>query len=435
MNRIVSAIFILIFLCGGLTACYDRREIEDMTYVMALGLDKGKTQPLKLTLQYVIPKELGGGNGGGGGGGDGGGAKALQSITVESPSLYAGLNMANNSVGKQINLSHAKVMVFSEELAKEGVGKYIHGAARGREFRPNMFVAVSRTSAEDYLKEIKPVQEIDPSKYYELNYSSFQYTGFFAISQFYNFYTEMVSNSWQPVTALVGVGKFKSADDFNLKNSTFMEKGRTQPEEGDYKAGDIPKTGDIKSEIMGLGVYDGDKLVGEMDGEESTDYLMVTGEYNHSYLTIPDPMVNSKVIVLDVKQSRKPVRKVDISSGKPNINVTIKLEADIIAIQSSINYEAPDKVGIVENAASDTLKKNVIRFLNRTSNEFKSDICGFGKSVKGKFLTWEEWKNYNWLDKYKDSNFNVNLELKIRRPGLMVRTAPINYSEGSESGQ
>jgi len=52
--------------------------------------------------------------------------------------------------------------------------------------------------------------------------------------------------------------------------------------------------------------------------------------------------------------------------------------------------------------------------------------------MKGKFLTWDEWTNFNWIEKYPDSEFEVDVDLKIRRPGLMLRTYP---AAGTEVGE
>jgi len=44
-----------------------------------------------------------------------------------------------------------------------------------------------------------------------------------------------------------------------MDNSSYQEKGREFPLEGDFKAGDMPKVGTIKSEVMGLAVFNGSK--------------------------------------------------------------------------------------------------------------------------------------------------------------------------------
>ncbi|MDP4094901.1 MAG: Ger(x)C family spore germination protein [Bacillota bacterium] len=425
MNRIIGFILIIFILCTMLSGCYDSRDVDDLTYVIAVGLDKGKLEPLRLTLQYAVPKEMGGG--GGGGGGEGGGSKAISTVTVECSSLSSGINLVNGFVSKQINVSHAIVAVFSEELAKEGISKFLYGMERGREFRPNMYVAVSRGSAEHYLSQVQPIQEVDPTKYYQLIFSSYKYTGFAPNSKLFSLLNKFKNTMGQPVVALAGVSKHKSLDDF-AKDPDFAKKPPTT--EQNFLPGNIIKQGDIAGEIMGLAVFDGDKFMGEMTGEESTDYLMVTGDYSNSYLTMPDPKKPDNYIILNVKQSRYPVSKVKLMGNTPQINVEIKLEADFIAIQSGFNYENPQNLGLVENAASSLIKDRVTRFLNRTSKEFQCDICSFGKEAVKKFLTTKQWNDYNWFGKYKNANFNVKVEMRIRRPGLMIRTVPINTSQG-----
>lgn len=420
----ICIVLVMILLCAFFTGCYDRKEVEDFAYVVAIGLDKGKTNPLRLTLQIAVPTVTGAGGGGGGGdgGGEKGGGKAATLVTIEAPTIYSALNMANTYISKELNLSHVKVIVFSEELAREGVQKYTHTMVRWKEFRPSMYVAVARDSAEEYLKNVEPVLEINHAKFYELSYSGFKYTGFTANTQFINFYLQQESDDMNAVAVLAGVSENKSTEDFNLEESTYKMKGRTYALGGDFKAGDMTVVGDIKSEIAGLAVFKGDKMVGEIDAGETTMYLMLAGQFDHSYVTVPDPVVKDDFIVLNIKQSRKPRHNIEMMGDKPDISARIMLEADILSIQSGINYEQADKLTVMENAVEEFIKKNMEDFLKRTTEEFESDIVGFGKTMKRKFLTWEDWEKFGWSGKYKNSTFNVEVDVKVRRPGLVVRT-------------
>jgi spore germination protein KC len=430
LKRITGIIILCFIFCGFLTSCYDKREIDELTYVIAIGLDKGNLNDLKLTLQYAIPAAIGGGGSSGGGGGP----ETVGVVTLEAPTIYSGLNMANNFMGKQINISHAEVAVFSEELAKSSnMHDYIHAMVRGREFRPNMNIAISRTSAEDYIKSVKPIQETDPAKYYELKFSTYKYTGFTANSQLGVFYNEQQSASMQAVATLVGVSTNESSKDIDAGKSTYQEKERDKPLMGDYVAGNIPRAGDVKGETMGLAAFDGANMVGELDGQEATMYLITSGQYRNSYVTFPDPKAKGSYVVLNLKQSRKPQYNVDIKNGKPKINVKLRLEGDFLSIQSGINYEEDGLLTVFENSAEQFLKNEILRLLNRTTKEFHSDICGFGKNVKGKFLTWDEWIKFNWLGRYKDSTFNIDVDVKVRRPGLMIRSVPAISSKGTEN--
>lgn len=427
---------IICFFCSLFAGCYDKYEVDDLAYVIAIGIDKGTTNILRLTLQLAKPTAIGGGGGGGGGGGvSEGGKEAMTFLTVETPSIVSGLNMANNVIGKKISLSHAKTLVFSKELARDGIGSYINSLPRNREIRPNIMVVVSRNSAEDYIKAIEPTLVINPAKFYELSYDAFKFTGFTARTDFHRFYSQAKSTCQSPVAVLAGVSRFESSKEFDLKGSTFADKGRPYPLEGDFKAGEMPKTGDVKAEVMGLAVFDGSKMIGELDGEETLYHLMLDGEYNHSFITIPDPLKKEDMVILDVKQSRYPVKRVDISGGKPKIYAKIMLEADIQAIESGIEYERPENIRILEKSYEDFIREGISRYLKRTTGEFKADINGFGKIAKIKFLTWDEWEKFNWLNKYKDSTFDVDVDLKIRRTGLMIKTVPIKSSEGKSMSE
>ncbi len=426
VKRAASMFIILVSLCGFMTGCFDKKEVDELGYVIAFGLDKGKTNYLKLTFQIAKPQP--GGEGGGGGGGE----PPYSNVTVEAPTLYAGINMINTFVSKQINMSHNKVVVFSKELAQEGLAPYLHALLRGREFRPSMYMVVSRDSAEEYLKGVTPELVLNTSKYYELAFQSYSYTGFIPNSQFHDFYNYFESLYKDPVAILGGRGSFKTSDDFNVEKSTFMEKGRKTPFGGDFYAGNITKVGGVDTENMGLAVFNGDRMVGEMDGTESKYMLLATGEYRHSYWTIPDPKKEGNFVLLDVKQNRRPKNKVKLVDGKPYIDVKIILEADILSIQSTIDYEQGELTTFFEQYVEKLIGKEMQKFLEKTSKDYNSDICGFGAYAKKHFLTWKEWEKYNWKSKYKDATFSVDVSFKLRRPGLMLKTLSPIGSGGAE---
>jgi len=47
------------------------------------------------------------------------------------------------------------------------------------------------------------------------------------------------------LAVLADISKFEKSDDINMDNSSYQEKGREFPLEGDFKAGDMPKVGTI----------------------------------------------------------------------------------------------------------------------------------------------------------------------------------------------
>lgn len=53
------ALLILSVLLFSLTGCYDARGVESISYAVAIGLDKGQDNLLRLSLQFAAPSSGG----------------------------------------------------------------------------------------------------------------------------------------------------------------------------------------------------------------------------------------------------------------------------------------------------------------------------------------------------------------------------------------
>lgn len=399
-----------------LSGCFDQHEVDELAYPMAMGLDIGEANKLRLTLQLAAPLSIGAG-GGGNGGEKGGGGESSSIITVDTPSIYSGLNLINNIISKEITMSHAQVVVISRRLAEEGISKYLHAIQRGREFRPDIFIMVSNNPPDEYLRNVKPTLESSPEKYYELMLGK-NFTSFYPNTRIHEFYYKNESSAVQPVAILTGLSKYSSIDQL-------MDPGKDKNNgeirlEGEYEAGDIPIVADQKNEVMGAAVFKKGKMVGTLNGKESECQQMVTGNFKYSYITIPDPYDKNLIIVLDILQRKRPVIKADLVNGQAKVHISIDLEGDFTSIQSGRNYE--DQPQIIEQAVEEMQKKAVMALMERTRDEFDSDICGIGRHVIRKFPTWDKWEQYGWFDQYKNVHFEVDVNMQIRRTGQMIKT-------------
>ena len=126
-------LYVILFIClFTLSGCYDARGVEEWTYAIAIGLDKGENNNLKLNIQFATPNSSSNSSSGSSGdeSGSSGEGKSQSSdtktISVDCSSIDSGINLINNYTSKKINLSHCKVIVISEELAKEGIAEYIY---------------------------------------------------------------------------------------------------------------------------------------------------------------------------------------------------------------------------------------------------------------------------------------------------------------------
>jgi spore germination protein KC len=351
----------------------------------------------------------------GGGSTSGGQAKPTMAITVECRSILAGLNMLNATLERKPSLAHLKVVVVSEELARQGIKAYLTQLLRYFEFRRSSFLVVSRGPAQKLIKQFQPIMENNPAKFAELFMGSQHYVGFIPFGQVHHFYNDLRSNAVQPVAMLVSL-KEKPPENIPAEEEQFSE--------GQFYAGQSPLKGGNNIELMGTAVFYQDRMVGVLNGEETLILNLLRGWLKQTLLTIPDPANPKYSISLRIKMERKPKLKVTLSRGGPKIYVRISLDGEIISTQSSINYGSPAKLSLLEEELNKLLTEKTQNLIAKTQDEMQADIFGFGNKARRLVVTWSQWQKLNWLELYPRAQTSVTVKIHLRRFGLLRNINP-----------
>lgn len=189
--------------------------------------------------------------------------------------------------------------------------------------------------------------------------------------------------------------------------------------ESDSSSGD---SNNNTNENLGLAVFKGDKLIGELDPIETLCHLIVKNKFSSSILTIPDPDYPNQTIDIYLYNQSKKHPKVDIINNSPYISLDVHLNARILSINSNSKYIEQSRLDKIENAINLYLRQNIYNYLYRTSKTFHSDIAGIGRYARCNFLTISEWDKYNWLENYKNSFFNVDVSSHVKSGYLLTET-------------
>ncbi len=406
-ERIITLILTMVILAFLLSGCFDSREIDDEVYAISVGVDKGTAGKLRLTIQYPTYT--------GPGGGSGGENKKVQSNslvhTIEAPTILEGIDMLSINISRHVSLIHTKWVIFSEEYAREGIERYIAGLERYKETRPSMSIVVVRGSAEEFIKENKSSVGDSLSKSVELLLTQSKFTGIFPMVKFMDFHTAMISPYKCPIALYGGI------NDFDFENGASKLDGRKG-----LIPGKAPRSSDSRRELAGMAVFHTGRMIGYLDAYETAAYLMIKGQYRSGMMSVPDKSDPSKRIIFDVHKSRPTRIKAYFKDGKPVIDVTVGLEAEIYAIQSETSYEELDLTHKVENQIKAFLLDSIKHTIKKTQEELKADIFGFGENMAGNFFTIAEWESYDWFSQYPDAVINPSLNLKIRRTGTIFQS-------------
>lgn len=418
----VAAVLMLVIVF--LSSCYDAQEIDDLAHVIVIGIDTGVSDKWRLTLQFPTVKGFGGTGGGEqqGQGGQGGGKQQEQGeytfVTIDATSFFEGVTMLNATLPKKLNFMHAQIIVFSEETARDGlIGEYITPMTRFREIRRSSLLFVVKGKASEFIRENKLIMGSTISKSFQIRMKASQYTGYFPHVTLQDFDDSIKSFYQQPIVTVVAVNK----------GDSFKEDG-TPPKEvktgGEYTAGELPRTGENKIELWGTAIFNGDKMVGELNGDETRYMLMVRGEFKQGHFTFKDPKNQELAIPLEVRQTKKPRIKVRIEEKNPAIDIKMQLDADILAIQSGIDYEHPQFQPLLEQNFGKIIKEGIVKCIEKCQKN-NADVFNFGGYASRSFLTIGEWQKYDWNSRFKDAKVNVEVSLFIRRTGTNIKTNPV----------
>ena len=184
----------------------------------------------------------------------------------------------------------------------------------------------------------------------------------------------------------------------------------------DYQSFDSKKAiieGDRGAENMGLAVFKDDKYVGDLSTIETLCYSLIKDEVDNFIITITSPFNENQKIDIKVGDLSQLDTDIDLSSGKPVINIKFNLNAEIINSIESKNQSYDETLEKLDLALKDYLSNEFKTYLYKTSREYKSDINEFYRIAKRQFLTNSDFFYYDWATKYESADFNVEFNEDI----------------------
>lgn len=407
MNKLVRNLFIFILIIVfviAFSSSYLSLSIDNLAYVLAIGIDKGEDNNLEVSFQFSTTSKST----------ESGSTEKTPTVmdSVTAPSLSTAINLMDSYMGKEINLSHCKVIIFSEELAEEGISEEIYTLINDTQIRPSANIVVSKCNAKFYMEETSPELENLISKYYEIFTNSSKYTGFKPNATIGDFFNAIICKTCDPIAILGGISTEKPE---NQGNNHIQENYNV-------KSNQTPIEGENGAENIGIAAFKDDKLVGELCALESTTLLAITNKVDRFLISLPDPDdINSYIDIYLYPQGSTYI-DIDTSNSSPYIKVNAKFTGRIYSMSNNSQYLDPAILDDISQTCNKYLESVFCDYLYKTSKEFKSDINGFGKYALSNFFTTQDFDHYNWRNNYQNAFFDVNIDTSIKSSMLITET-------------
>lgn len=419
---VLKKFFIILILISIMYAFFTNssssKKLDNMAYIVAVGIEKGTVEKYKMSFELSTVKSSSSESSNesekssnGGSGEESSSSEESSQYTVysvECNSVDTGISLLNTYINKHINLSHCKIIVIAEDLAREGIRSIVYNFVNKIEIRPDCNIIISQTPGDEFDEKSKPSLEDVLTQYFEISSNTDDNdTDYTKIVTLNEFYSSLEDSLKQPYAAL-GI----------INNANSVTKSANNNDiEIDKSVGSITSKKDkYLVELIGISVFNDDKMVGNLSSMETVCHLALIDNLKQSTISIPSPFEPNDKINLFISVTRSPKIKVYIDkiSPTPFVKIDIRIIGRLVSFNNTEKTIDQDIIHQMENKANEYLTKQITEYLYKTSKDFKSDISGIGTHASINFLTQQELDKYDWLKKYENCVFQVNVQTSIK---------------------
>lgn len=365
-----------------LAGCWDRREINDIAFVIAAAADKADNG-IRVTEQIPLPGSTQVGSAGGGGG-----TSSSKSYYVDSgvgSTLRAANDDLQSSMSRQQYFSHMRVFVVGEELAKSGISSILDVDARVPQNRLTTYFLVAEGNAADTLSVKAPLEKFPGELIRELAAQSMKVPR--RIKQVVE---GIIVDGIDPIAPAIAVTETKPGS-----------------------------TGDPESTVKmtGLAIFHKDHLLGFLREEDARGVLWAMNQANKPTINISAPRGAGKLSVFIPSNSVSILPH--ITKQGVSFRIDVKAKGSLLENESGFEEGSDRNVSKIEQATEAAIQLTIERGVKQLQ-QMGSDPVGFGASIYR--INPAYWKKIKpaWETIYKTIPVKVRVQVQLDNTGNLV---------------
>lgn len=390
-----------LLLIGG---CWDQKEVEELAFVVAIGIDKAQENENMVKITYLISNP----EAGSAAESSSSQEPAREIITFEAADFISSRNLSNTVIAKQITYDLLSMIFVSEDFARdEKFIRWIYDATKSMEIRRDITLITTKEDTSTFMLNNKPLLETRPHEYFEKILATGDELGLSPPSEL---------NSFFRITEA-------DADLFLSKYATTeVEKNRqSREDQDDITAGQFYFNGETNNtQFVGSAVYKEGKMIDTLTIEETrmTYLLNPTLEPGFFLATFKDPMDENYSIVSRIEADGPLKLKMNLKSDTPNIKVTVPLLFEVLSNHSMTDYTRDvEKRQQLKSNLKQNMEKKFEEYIKKTQEEYKANPFGWSLSARKQFNTISAWENFDWMKSYPDIKVEVNVQPRLGKFG------------------
>jgi spore germination protein KC len=378
-----------------LTGCWSRKELNEISPVIGLGVDKIGDHYV-VSAQVVDPSEST----------PGGGVGRVPAVTyrMEAKSIEIAIRKLSTVAPRRLYFSHLRTFVIGESVAKEGIAPMLDIVSRNPEMRTDFYVILTKdTTANNVLSIVTPLEKVPAAFIYTMLKYSNKYWSPFVMVKLDDLDNDLASRGKHPVLPAIEIKgeqelaeQKKNVENISVKN--YLQFTR-------------------------LGVFHGDKLIGYLDENESSGYKFIVNKITETAVPIDCSEKQTDAVELKTVET---TTNTEVIKEKPMIHIDVKAEANAAELQCERNLLDLKSLEQLEKQAEQTVERQIKQAVQAAQKKYKIDIFGFGRDIHQRNpRLWKKVKR-NWDENFSTMPVDVHVSVKIRNFGKMNKSTPSN---------
>jgi len=371
------------------TGCWNRRELNTLGISVGLGIDRSK-EMYNVSVQIVNPTQTSSKSA------DNQAHVAL--YQQKSKTIMEAMRRVTSVSPRTIYLSHLRILVISEEQARDGIKEVLDYLSRDHEVRADFFVIVSRgVKASELLSVFTQIDTIPAIRMYNM--------------------LELSSKFWAPTIGIRMDTLLKEQGNKAGRSSVLSGigiKGDKEEIKKDVALKRINPPGRLY--FSGIAVMKNDKLIGWLEENDNESYSYLVNKVKFSSFEFPCEQGGN--VVLEIMKSRAKL-KGSFPNGEPAIQAEVNIKADIGETHCPENLLDEQTIKKYEEAAGEKLKAQLEETVKMVQREYQADIFGFGEVFYRRYP--KQWRKLeaDWEERFRTLPVDIKVKIKINQLGTV----------------
>ncbi|TMV51601.1 Ger(x)C family spore germination protein [Paenibacillus mesophilus] len=391
--RNIAACVAAILICGMLSGCWNRIELNELSITSATAFDVEGDEWV-VTYQIVTPSAIASGMGITGGGTS---QSPVSVFSTRGRTIREAVNQGALENPRWLFFSHTNILVVSEKVARKGLGQILDLFYRNPDNRETVNVLITAGNPRTILEQLMHTEKIPGLGIRNVIFNESRNASMLPSVMMYELAMALTGDARSAVIPeiVVAGGKPESSLD-ELKKTYHSSKVR----------------------IGRLAVLHDEKFVGWLTKEESLGVSFIANKVNATAIAFsckhPDGNVYNSTFRLESSSTKL---KPSYSNGRFAMSVEIKGSGNLVETGCAMDLSDPKVVKGLEKQLEAEVTQTVEKSWQAVKR-LKTDVVGFADAVHRKYpKAWKQVKP-DWESSFVDIQIEPHVTISMNRIGL-----------------